>query len=229
MHVSNRYAIYYAPQAGAFADATAAWLGWDPARGQAVAHPNLPDLPKPVADLTAIPRKYGFHGTIKPPFHLATGTDPAGLQAACRALAARLAPVTLPGLQVVDLHGFVALTPLGDTTALAALAAEVVIALDRFRAPADAAEIARRRPDSLDERQRALLARWGYPYVLDQFQFHLTLTGSLPEADSAATLQILRSYLDPLTPRPFRLADLVLFGQAADGMFRILHRYPLSG
>lgn len=224
----QRYAIYYAPEAGDFADFTSAWLGWDVNGGRAVAHPAVAGLPQPVADLTATPRKYGFHGTIKPPFHLAPGTDADGLSAACAALAARLAPVTLPELQLVDLHGFVALTPLGNTQALAALAADVVMTLDPFRAPPTAAEIARRKPDRLSERQRALLAEWGYPYVMDQFQFHLTLTGSLDPSESAATMAALRPHLMPLLPTPFTLGSLVLFGQAQDGMFRILHRYLLS-
>lgn len=225
----QRYAIYYAPEQGAFADFTAAWLGWDAAAGQAVAHPAIAGLPQPVDVMTATPRKYGLHGTIKPPFHLAPGTDAAGLQAAVAALAGRLAPVVLPGLQLVDLHGFVALVPQGDTAPLAAVAAEVVMGLDAFRAPPSPQEIARRRPEALTDRQRALLAEWGYPYVMDQFQFHLTLTGSLPPADSAAVLAALRPHLEPLLPQPFVLADLALCGQASDGMFRILHRYPLRG
>lgn len=225
----QRYAIYYAPEQGAFADFTARWLGWDAAGGRAAAHPVVPGLPQPVDVLTATPRKYGFHGTIKPPFHLAPGTDAAGLREAVAALAARLAPVTLPGLQLVDLHGFVALVPQGDTAALASLAADVVMTLDPFRAPPSDQEIARRRPEALSDRQRALLADWGYPYVLDQFQFHLTLTGALPPADSAAVLTALRPQLEPLLPQPFALADLALFGQGPDGMFRILHRYPLLG
>jgi len=229
MDVVQRYAIYYAPKPGPFADFTASWLGWDAGLGQAEAHPAIDGLPQSVAALTETPRKYGFHGTLKPPFHLAPGTDEAGLKAAVATLAARLAPVTLPGLQLVDLHGFVALTPLGDTSALAALAAEVVMTLDGFRAPPTAQEIARRKPDRLSERQRALLAQWGYPHVMDQFQFHLTLTGSLSASDSAATLRALKPHVAPLLPRPFVLADLALFGQASDGMFCILHRYPLSG
>ena len=75
MDQMKRFAIYYAPRGGAFADAAAAWLGWDLTRGRAVAQPDLPglvDLPG-LADLTAEPRKYGFHGTIKPPFRLAGG------------------------------------------------------------------------------------------------------------------------------------------------------------
>jgi hypothetical protein len=161
----DRYAIYYAPPPGALADFAAHWLGWDAATGRAVAHPWVQGLPRDVAELTETPRKYGFHGTIKPPFRLAVGQDAESLHRATADLAARLTPVTLNGLALHRLGGFLALTPEGDASALATLAAEVVTELDAFRAPPDAAEIVRRRPDRLTPRQRALLDRWGYPYV----------------------------------------------------------------
>jgi hypothetical protein len=63
----ERYAIYYTPQ-GALAEVGAAWMGWDVARGVAVDHAMVGDLD--LAKLTRTPRKYGLHGTIKPPFVL---------------------------------------------------------------------------------------------------------------------------------------------------------------
>ena len=116
----KRYAIYYAPRAGGFADAAASWLGWDPVSGTEVAHPDLAaDLPT----LTAEPRKYGFHGTIKPPFRLAEGVDAAEVDAAVGTLARELQPVQMPGLELVSLEGFLALVPKGDVTVLTDLAA----------------------------------------------------------------------------------------------------------
>ena len=225
----ERYAIYWAPVPGPLAEFAAAWLGWDAVAGCTVRHPDLPGLPRPVAEITATPRIYGFHGTVKPPFRLAAGTDAAGLHAAAAALCSRLAPVTLPGLSLHRLGGFVALTPEGNTGQLAALAADVVSALDPFRAPPTEAEIARRRPDRLTDRQRAHLARWGYPYVMEDFQFHLTLSGDLPKAEAGAVAAALGPVLEPLLTRPFRVDSLCLFGQGSDRMFRLLHRYPLSG
>lgn len=222
----KRYAIYYAPEAGAFADAAAAWLGWDVQAGQAVAQPQL-DLPQPLADITAEPRKYGFHGTIKPPFRLAEGVTPDLLQATCASLAASLRPVTLPGLQMVNLEGFLALVPQGDTAALQALAAEVVRVLDPYRAPLTAAEIARRRPDRLTPRQRDLLAVYGYPYVMEEFRFHLTLSGPLGDDEAIVTEAAARHFAG-MVPQPFRLADLCLFGEDAMGRFHLLHRYALT-
>ena len=53
----KRFAVYYAPPAGDFADVAAAWLGWDAALGCAV---QQPDLGLPAAEITTEPRKYGF-------------------------------------------------------------------------------------------------------------------------------------------------------------------------
>ncbi|MBC7141287.1 MAG: DUF1045 domain-containing protein [Rhodobacteraceae bacterium] len=225
----QRFAIYYAPPPGPLAEFAAAWLGWDAAAGRERAHPELSGLPLSVAEITATPRKYGFHGTLKPPFRLARGCTEADLRAGCAALANRLAPVSLPGLGLKRLGGFLALVPEGDAAPLDALAAEVVVALDGFRAPPDAAEIARRRPERLSEGQRALLARWGYPYVLDEFRFHLTLSGNLAPDIAEEVAEALAPHLAPILPKPFVVADICLFGEAADGRFRLLHRYPLGG
>lgn len=224
-----RHAVYYAPAPGAFADRTAAWLGWDAEAARPCTHPDIAGLPAGVADLTAAPRKYGFHGTLKPPFRLADGQTPAGLAEACAALAARLQPVSLPALALDGIDGFLALVPKGDTTALAALAATVVRDLDRFRAPPTAAEIARRKPAALSDRQREHLSTWGYPYVMEDFRFHLTLTGNIGSAACDRVAGALWPWLGPVLPQPFVLADLCLFGERRDGTFRILHRYPLGG
>lgn len=225
----RRYAIYYAPEPGPLAGFGAAWLGWDPEAGAEAAHPQIAALPRPVAELTETPRKYGFHGTIKPPFRLAEGQSVEALHEAAQALCARLAPVTLEGLELSRLGAFLALTPKGDAGTLAALAAKVVQALDDFRAPPTEAEIARRNPGKLNPAQRALLEKWGYPYVLDEFRFHLTLTGKLDSTEAEAVEAALAPVVAPLLPVPFRVGSLCLFGEAEDGRFHLLHRYTLSG
>ncbi|MFT5651936.1 MAG: hypothetical protein ACI9TZ_003433, partial [Yoonia sp.] len=178
MDQMKRYAIYYTPQAGAFAAAAAAWLGWDLAGARPVAQPS-PDLPRPLAEVTAVPRKYGFHGTIKPPFRLADGVSFTDLDEAVAGMASGLKPVAFPALQIINLHGFLALVPQGDPAALQALAGEVVRMLDPYRATLTETEIARRRPERLTPRQRDLLATYGYPYVMEELRFHLTLSGPL--------------------------------------------------
>jgi len=226
MEIMKRYAVYYAPPEGEFARRADAWLGWDAATGQPLTPPEL-DLP--AEEITRDPRRYGFHGTLKPPFRLAEGRDAEALHRAVEALAARLSPVVLPGLRLASLGGFLALVPEGDTAPLQTLAATVVAALDGFRAPLTEAEIARRRPEQLTPRQRELLELWGYPYVMEEFRFHLTLTDRLEEPLAAEAARILEAHFAPVLPRPFKVSDLCLFGEAGDGRFHLLHRYTLSG
>lgn len=225
----RRYAIYYAPRRGPFATATAEWLGWNAATGAPALQPDLPGLPRPLADLTAAPRKYGFHGTIKAPFRLAEGVGEAALQEATAGLARGLAPARLAGLRLARLGGFLALVPEGDEAALLALGAAVVRGLDGLRAPLTAAETARRRPERLSPRQRALLEEWGYPYVLEEFRFHLTLTDDLPAADLAAVAEVAADWFAPVLPRPFAVEDLCLFGEDGAGRFHLVGRHPLTG
>lgn len=223
MDQMKRFAIYYAPRDGAFAEAAAAWLGWDLGRGRAVAQPDVPGI----ADLTADPRKYGFHGTIKPPFRLAEGVAAADLAQAVGRLATRLEGIEMPGLDMVSLEGFLALVP-GHDPALADLAAEVVRDLDAFRAPLTEAEVARRRPESLSARQRDLLAVYGYPYVMEEFQFHLTLSGRLSAVEAPVVRAAAEAHFAGVIPQPFRLEDLCLCGEDQAGRFHLLHRYALS-
>ncbi len=216
----KRYAIYYVPPAGNFADAAAAWLGRDVAKGVAVDQPD-PSL----ADITADPRKYGFHATIKAPFRLMDGFVLDDLKTAFTALAADMSPVTLTGLHMVHLDGFLALIPIDPSPALQDMAAQIVRDVDRFRAPLNATEVARRRPETLTPRQRDLLDSYGYPFVLEQFQFHMTLTGRTddPRINTAAL-----AHFNGLIPAPLAIHDLCLMGEDDLCRFHLLHRASLG-
>lgn len=219
----NRYAIYYTPSESAFAEAAAQWLGWDLAHGRAVPPAGVVGG----QDITQTPRKYGFHATIKPPFRLVDGADLAQLHAATAQLAASLQIVTLPALKLTLLEGFLALIPAAPNADLQDLAAEVVRALDPYRAPLTMAEIARRRPEILTARQRELLGIYGYPYVMEQFQFHLTLSSALGADQTAKAMAAAQSHFAGVVPQPFVIADLCLCGEDDLGQFHLLHRYPL--
>lgn len=222
-----RYAIYFLPPASeAWAGFGASWLGWDVETGQELAHPAETGLD--VAALTATPRKYGLHATMKPPFRLAEGQDVDALGRACATLAASRPAVTLDGLEIARLGRFLALRPVGELGALNALAAACVTELDPFRAPATPQELERRRAARLSPEQDAHLLCWGYPYVLDQFRFHITLTGRLDDDMLMQAQTLLQRRLGPLLPAPFTLADLALVGEAGDGRFHLIHRYALS-
>ncbi|MGB3315139.1 MAG: DUF1045 domain-containing protein [Albidovulum sp.] len=225
MKMMKRYAIYYAPAEGPFAGAAACWLGRDAATDRDVAQPAIAGCD--LASLTDAPRRYGFHGTLKPPFRL-TGTDPAGLEAALTDVAAKQAPVMAGPLAVARIGHFLALVPAEPLAGIKALAARVVEVFEPCRAPLSEAEYARRRPESLTARQRALLDLYGYPYVMEEFRFHLTLTGpmdaGIPAVEAAA-----RDWFAPYLTAPFRIADLCLFGEDEAGLFHLLSRHALTG
>ncbi|MGI1663635.1 DUF1045 domain-containing protein [Palleronia sp. KMU-117] len=225
--IFRRYAVYYTPPPGPLAEFGAAWLGWDIARGRAVpqAPADLAALPR----LTETPRRYGFHATIKPPFALAAGTEPGALGTAVEALARTLPPARAAGLRLSRIGAFLALVPEGDNTAIDALAAAVVTGLDTFRAPPSEADLARRRAAGLSPVEEANLMRWGYPYVLDAFRFHMTLSGALADAEAAEVEHVLRPRLAGVLPRPFVIGDITLAGEDAEGRFHELSRHALSG
>jgi putative phosphonate metabolism protein len=220
----SRYAIYYTPE-GALAAAGAAWLGWDIAAGCVLEHSIYADID--LSTLTARPRQYGFHGTLKPPFVLAKDTDLGMLQRAVQSLSGILEPVQLDGLDIASLGPFLALKPLGDQTALARLAQEVVTQLDRFRAPPSEAELARRRQSRLSPAQEQHLRDWGYPYLMDQFRFHMTLTGRLSREHEVKVRACAQSYFAPHLHKPITIDSLTLVGQDGNGMFRQIERFRL--
>lgn len=226
-----RYAIYYALPAGsALQRFGCAWLGWDAERGEAPPAPALTGLPAPREALTATPRRYGFHGTLKPPFALAAGRSAGELLAAARRLAARHAPFEAPPVTLRALGPFLALCPEAPCPALAALAADCVRELDGFRAPPEPAELDRRRAAGLSPGQAENLERWGYPHVLDEFRFHLTLTGALEAPDLAETRAALAPAVAPFAAAPLPVREIALFGDPGEGApFRLLRRLPLGG
>jgi Protein of unknown function (DUF1045) len=224
----KRFAVYYAPRPGNFAARANAWLARDPETGISLPQPMLLGIADPAA-IIADPRRYGFHGTIRAPFRPAEGTGLPEVAACVARLAASLAPVVCDGLALENLHGFLALTPLGCEAGLLDLAARVVEGTNDLRAPLTEAEIARRRPDRLSARQKDLLSRWGYPFVMEEFQFHLTLTDRLAGAEVAPAAEALKSYFIPVLPRPFVIEDLCVFGEDEAGQFHLLHRYALTG
>ena len=225
----QRFAVYYTPEAGPLYRFASKWLGWDASAGREVAPPVVEDLPRPIAEITEIPRKYGFHATIKPPFRLADGKCAEDLAHEVERLARSQPPVTLDGLELSRLGRFLALTPIGDQQELMKMADRFVKSLDTYRRKPTEDELIKRRKAGLSDRQLANLQEWGYPYVLQDYHFHMTLTGRMPKAELAKTQKTLAPLLAPLLPKPFTLDSLCLFGEAADGRFHLIQRHALSG
>jgi len=222
-----RVAVYYAPQDDDALTATAAtWLGRDAGSGAAIPQPDLGDI----AEVTAEPRLYGFHATLKPPMRLTDGCTWNDLHVAASALADRLAPFELPPLAVSDVFGFLALRETTPSSPLQALADACVEQIDSFRARPSEAELARRRRAGLTPRQDEMLVHWGYPYVFDTWFFHMTLTRRLTAEEKQVFMPAVEAHLARAIAMPRRVTDICLFVQPAPGEpFVIRERLPLRG
>jgi putative phosphonate metabolism protein len=222
--VKPRYAVYFAPPPGsAWWRFGAHWLGRDETSGEL-----LPQMPLPQTSageferITAEPRRYGFHATLKAPFRLAAGCDADQLVKRLRSLAAGLKPVPLGTLAPVFVDGFVALASRSRSPALNELAAACTRDLDDLRAPLGEADRRKRQIDPADARALELLERYGYPHVLERFRFHMTLTGPVDttlaarvvawvagsvtrlNAEAPLVLDRLCLFLEPEPGAPFR-------------------------
>lgn len=225
-----RYAIYYLPpDECAFAHAGHRWLGRDAASGELLEQPPCPGLtPGRLAQLTATARRYGFHGTLKPPFRLRERRTPAELEQAVAALAVRQTAFSFTP-RLASLASFFAWVPADAFARIDAIAAECVSALDEFRQPPAEAELARRNV-GLVRNQPALLQRWGYPYVLEEFRFHLTLTDSLSGVEPDHIHAALTLYSARYANEPVAFDSLCLFVEPEPGAnFRLVARYGFDG
>lgn len=119
----------------------------------------------------------------------------------------------------------------GDHCApLHAFAGEVVRRFERFRAPLTSADIARRRPDELTGAERQNLVQWGYPYVFDEFRFHMTLTGRVAAERRDAVESVLLDHFAEFHGRPLAIQGLALFREQARGAdFTVHSLFPLGG
>jgi putative phosphonate metabolism protein len=227
MAAPARVAAYYAPRPDdPLFVAGATWLGRDPESDAPAPQPDLPEIVK----VTAEPRLYGFHATLKPPMRLAEGRQWFDVVEAARALADRTAAFDLPRLAVQDVHGFLALRETAPCAPLQALADACVEHFDPLRAPPSDVELARRRRANLSIKQDAMLTRWGYPYVFSTWFFHMTLTRRLTVKEKARFQPEAEAYFARALSVPCRVADICLFVQAApDAPFVIAERLPLRG
>lgn len=230
--LAMRAAIYFTPPASHPLTVCAArWLGRDAWSRPVPARDACDGFdPGSLDSLTAEPRRYGFHATLKPPFRIAAGHDLGGLRQRLAAFCREQAPVLIPALRLERLGSFFALTPGEAVPALSALAADVVRDFDAFRAPPTGDEIARRKPERLTPRQREYLAAWGYPYVFDEFRFHMTLTGPVPEPQREAMDAVLRARFADFIGRPLMVDTICLFVEPdPPGDFTVDTAVPLSG
>jgi putative phosphonate metabolism protein len=224
-----RVAIYYTPPADhPLTEAVALWLGRDAFTGQPI--PTPPADAIDVSSVTAEPRRYGFHATMKAPFRLPNDRTLAELDRMLAEFCTCIAPIKAMQLKIERLGSFFALTPASSDAAVATLAASVVERFEPFRAPLDPDELARRTVAGLNPAQQRNLEQWGYPYVFDEFRFHMTLTGPIAPVQRDAVVGVLQDRFGALLADPIEIDALALFVQAGSGADFLVHtRHPLQG
>ncbi|OUM00881.1 hypothetical protein A8M77_19240 [Variovorax sp. JS1663] len=228
----HRYAVYFAPRENSpWWLAGSRWLGRCAARAEPLPQVPVPGLSTPrLHALTKAPRRYGWHATLKAPFALAPGVDEARLREGLHELCRAFQPFTLPRLKVALLDDFLALVPGGDAHAIETLAGACVMRLHPLAAPLTPDALARRRAAGLTPEEDTLMLRWGYPFVLQRFRFHLSLTGALRDAEPAeveALKAAARHRFDPLPP--CRFDTLSLFAEPRPGAdFRLVEQMELG-
>ncbi|GAA0785488.1 DUF1045 domain-containing protein [Roseibium denhamense] len=228
-----RYALYFAADSNdKLMELGNAWLGRDPFTGQEIPQPFIPDISQErLHALTESPRRYGFHGTLKAPFSLAETASEADLVAACAGFSSTISPFETNGLGVNRLGRFLALTPEGDEPLLNAFAALCVRHFEPFRGPLSAEDLERRRRANLTEKQDAYVTQWGYPYIFDEFRFHMTLSEKLDNDAEAERLAVAAAnHFESVTGQPRLCRQFALYAEAERGSpFEIHTVFDLTG
>ena len=221
-----RYAIYYLPPSD-----SALWrfgcsvIGYDSSSGRAV-ETCIPAFD--MKPLTTEPVRYGFHATLKAPFHLRESVTEHQLISAIAAFARDQAPVEVGCLELKCIAGFLALTPKQHQSGVDEFAALCVQTFDIFQAPMSDEERRRRLKAPLSQRQQRYLDLWGYPYVLDEFRFHMTLTNRLSDDMIEPLMQAL-SHSCPQTDLAHNIEAISLCAQTEPNKrFREIARFRLG-
>ena len=218
----SRYAIYYIPDLPLF-QIGSDWLGWNSLTGQETT------LTANHHRITDRPRKYGFHATMKPPFSLASNSTQGELQDAFQAFCATVSPATGGTLKISRLGRFLAMTQDVQSNDVTDLAASTVSHFGKFRAPLSDNDIQKRRQRRLTPEQDALMLRWGYPYVMQEFKFHMTLTGPLQNDEIVSIEQLANTRFQEFIGQSLNIALLALLGEDRDsGRFHVIEKLSLG-
>jgi len=207
-----RCAICFTPPVDdALTIAAARWLRRDPYTGARIAWPVEGLVETDHAFLTAAPRRIGFHGSLKAPFRLADDDGLPEVQAALAKFCRRVPPITVDAMRIALLENFFALVPTAPNAELHELATDFVTVFDQYRSATSDLDLARGDIGRLNGRQFANLMAWGHPYVLDQFRFHMTLTGPIDELERDYVAETLDRHFGTLADEPLCISQVALF------------------
>jgi putative phosphonate metabolism protein len=216
--MTERFAIYFAPSAtGNLWERAATWLGRDASTGDLISGSVAGIERGRLLNLTQSANRYGFHATLKAPMALAEGRSEAALREALTVFARQHTPFSLGRLRLASLQGFLALMVEDESEKLQDFAAHVVEHFEPFRAPLSARDRAARAGTGLSEHQLELLDAYGYPYVFEEFRFHMTLTDRLAEDEAKEIATAASTWFGPVLEGAVSFDRLSLFHEPDAG------------
>lgn len=174
------------------------------------------------------PAKYGFHATLKAPFRLKRNVKTKDFYDVISHIAAQHSRFKIKGLKIVYRKKFTFITSRKEIKSLINLENDLVKHLDTFRAELNKTEIKKRNPDSLTFKQNKYLKEWGYPFVLDQFKFHMTLMNQNNNKLSNKQKLELEKLIYKISNNLLEFNEISLLGENKNGYFEEIKRFKLN-
>ena len=229
--MSDRYAVYFVPAKDSALDRFGAgWFGRTSQREQErrLSVPGISDSERD--DLTRVPRIYGLHATLRPPFVLVETADSNDVERRVSSIARQTGAFEVPALVTGSTGGCLTLSLSHACAEVEQLAAYCLRELDELRRPQEGSDCERYRAYSLSEREQHLFARWGYPWVLDRFVFHFTLTSRINREKRERIARALAPQLDCIVGIPWLFDSISVLRQSEHGgVFVEISRHQLGG
>ena len=226
----SRYAIYYVPpESDQFTRFAASWFGWDVYKSINVKYPELSDLNYDIKEITSTPSKYGLHATLKAPFSLVPDKTIDELRLSLSILSSSIQKFEISSICVKNIAGFIAIVPTSQNERINYLAKKCVEDLDCFRKAEPLEIINKRRSVGLSIRKEHNLFKWGYPYVLNDFQFHFTMTSKLTPKVSKNVFSVLSLELKTVLNAPLLISKICLCGESnSHKKFEVIEEFSLA-
>ncbi len=225
----ERYAIYYIPDnCSELSHFGRSWFGYDPDAGNCKREYYGLDTSL-VERITYKPARYGLHATLKAPFNLKLGYDVESLLSTLEGFAKNRKAFEIDSLKYGLHGGCLSLTVDEGEHKINQFASQCVLGFEDFRAPLSMKERTRRLEEKLSLHQRLMLEELGYPYVLSEFRFHITLSSRLSDQEYDSVIRALIPTLESICMKPLKINQVSLLGDPGNEKpFELIKSFPLS-
>ncbi len=225
----ERYAIYYVPHYETeLAEFGKSWFGYDLSEGETDRALHGLDM-EFARQVTQKPARYGIHATLKAPFYLEENSSLEQLLEKTDRFAKKRQRFTLGKLKIGWHGNTMVLVESEKNLQVNQFASQCVLKFEDFRAPLTMKERTRRLEQNLNMHQRLMLEELGYPFVLSEFQFHITLTKNMTEEEKRTVVPALQPELDKILQTPCEIDGIAVVGDPGNNQpFQMIEYFELS-